>query len=50
MTENLKNEILKSIEATEEVLKLNMETNFDTYCEMKANLQYLAYLVTRDKK
>ncbi len=51
MEKNLQKEILKTIEMTEEVLKMNMETTFETYCEMKARLQFLTYLtIYADKK
>ncbi|MFR1671389.1 MAG: hypothetical protein ACLSWI_00405 [Candidatus Gastranaerophilaceae bacterium] len=50
MEKTLQKEILKTIELTEEVLRANMETSFETYCEMKARLQFLAYLVLQTDK
>lgn len=51
MEKNLQKEMLKTIEISEEVLRSNMESAFETYCEMKARLQFLAYLALQmDKK
>ncbi len=50
MDTNLQKEILKNIELTEDILKMNMETTFETYCEMKARLQFLTYIALRGNK
>ena len=50
MNSNLQKELLREIEMTEEILKMNMETTFETYCEMKARLQFLTYITLRNNK
>lgn len=51
MDKNLQKEMLKTIELSEEILRTNMETAFETYCELKARLQFLSYLAIQiDKK
>lgn len=50
MNSNLQKELLREIEITEEILKMNMETTFETYCEMKARLQFLTYITLKNNK
>ena len=50
MEKYLQKELLNNIALTEEVLKMNMETSFETYCEMKARLQFLSYLIIKNDK
>ncbi len=50
MNSNLQKDLLREIEITEEILKMNMETTFETYCEMKARLQFLTYITLKNNK
>ena len=50
MNSNLQKDKLREIEITEEILKMNMETTFETYCEMKARLQFLTYITLKNNK
>ncbi len=45
MDEKQKHELLKHIQVMQEIIDTNLQTNYETLCELKAKLQYLNHMI-----